>query len=239
MPKSELKIDWATHQAARYACLNWHYSKRMPRFKTVKVGAWENGQFIGVVLFGWGATPDLVKRYGLKMQEGCELRRVALREHKAPVSRIMALAIRFLKRSSPGLRLIVSFADPDQGHHGGIYQATNWVYLGTSGPSTIWLDRKGREWHARNVGTEVNPKRQIMVSRSECTPIKKPGKHRYLMPLDDKMREQIKHLAKPYPKRKKQAMAVPSAQRRGSADLYAPKPKDSGEIFPTIKADAA
>jgi len=103
----KLKIDWASHEAASYACLNWHYSKRMPRFKLVKIGAWENDKFIGVVLFGWGATQDLVKPYGLKMTQGCELTRIALKEHKSPVSKIMALAIKFLKKSNPGIRLIV------------------------------------------------------------------------------------------------------------------------------------
>jgi len=66
------------------------------------------------------------------------------------------------------------------------------------------------------------------------------GKHRYLMPLDCAMFEQIKILRQPYPKREKQAMdTFQISQRRGSTDLHAPKLKDSGEIFPTIKADAA
>ena len=28
--KANLKIDWATHEAAKYACTNWHYSKSVP-----------------------------------------------------------------------------------------------------------------------------------------------------------------------------------------------------------------
>jgi hypothetical protein len=51
-----------------------------------------------------------------------------------------------------------------------------------------------------------------------------PGKHRYLMPLDDDMRARILPLAKPYPKRAKQAMTDDqSAQRQGSTDPHAPK----------------
>ncbi len=37
----------------------------------------------------------------------------------------------------------------------------------------------------------------------QCVPVDRPGKHRYLMPLDDAMRAQIAPLAKPYPKRAK------------------------------------
>jgi hypothetical protein len=31
--KPELKIDWASHEAAKYACENWHYSKCLPAGK--------------------------------------------------------------------------------------------------------------------------------------------------------------------------------------------------------------
>lgn len=50
-----------------------------------------------------------------------------------------------------------------------------------------------------------------------------PGKYRYLMPLDAEMRKQIAPLAKPYPKRVKQAMTDDqSEQRQGSTDPHAP-----------------
>lgn len=205
--KADLKIDWCTNQAAKYACANWHYSKTMPRCGLIKVGAWEKGKFIGVVIFSWGATQHLGKPYGLVMTECCELTRIALTKHKSPVSRILSIAIRFLKIKSPGLRLIVSFADPEQNHHGGIYQATNWVYSGRSNPTITYQDRNGRKWHARNVGVDLR-KNAIQVLRKDCIAIKVDGKHRYLMPLDEEMKDRIQKLSKPYPKRLKQAMAV-------------------------------
>jgi hypothetical protein len=53
MGKADLRIDWATHEAAKYACVNWHYSKRVPcqLVKVVKIGVWEKGKFVGVALF--------------------------------------------------------------------------------------------------------------------------------------------------------------------------------------------
>lgn len=75
---------------------------------------------------------------------------------------------------------------------------------------------------------------------AECNVISTKGKHRYLMPLDKQMAEQIKPLSKPYPKREKQAMASDQdAQRQGSTDLHAPNSEGSGELFPTIKENAA
>ena len=227
MSKADLKVDWATHAAAKYACENWHYSNSVPVPPLVKIGVWERGKFIGVVIFSRGATPSLLKPFGLTQTEGCELTRIALTSHKAPVSRVVRLAVQFLKRNSPELRLVVSFADPSEGHHGGVYQAGNWIYSGQSSPSTEYIGPDGKRWHARMVKkkgwTTCQGVRRKTLTPDQCTTIKKPGKHRYLMPLDAEMRERVLPLSKPYPKRDKQAMAEnPSAQRQCNADRHAP-----------------
>lgn len=199
--KTKLKLDWCSHEAAEYACKHWHYSKTLPRCKLVKIGVWEDDNFIGVVIFSWGATNNLVKPYGLKMIEGCELTRVALNTHKKPVSRILSISFKFLKRNSPGLKLVVSFADPFHDHHGGIYQATNWIYAGETPKSIVYKDKRGKIWHARNVGTDLK-KRAIMVLRKDCEKIVMPPKHRYLMPLDKELRKRLLNLSQPYPKKR-------------------------------------
>jgi len=228
MGKADLRIDWATHAAAKYAVETWHYSQVLPVPPLVKIGAWEAGKFIGVVIFSRGANNNLLKPFGLTATEGCELTRVALTRHDAPVSRVVRLAMQFLKRNSPELRLIVSFADPSEGHHGGIYQAGNWIYTGRQPSTTEYIAPDGKRWHARMVKkqgwTTVQGKRRKTLTPDQCTPVEKPGKHRYLMPLDADMRARILPLAKPYPKRAKQAMTdSPSAQRQGGTDPHAPQ----------------
>ena len=229
MAKSDLKIDWATHASAKYACENWHYSKSVPVSPLVKVGVWECNKFIGVVIFSRGASSNLLSPYGLKINEGAELTRVALNKHSSHVSRIIKLALMFLKKNNVSLRLIVSFADPEYGHHGGVYQAGNWIYCGdTAKGKEFWKD--GKRLHSRQVsekGWNIQQGVQRRTAKpSECVVKNTSGKHRYLMPLDNAMHEQIKHLAKPYPKREKQAMTGDQPeQRRGSTDLHAPKIK--------------
>lgn len=193
MSKHNLKIDWASHEAAKYACQHWHYSKCVPAGKLVKVGAWEDGKFIGVVIFGRGANHNMLKGYSLNQDEGCELVRIALTKHKSPVSQIAALAIKFLSKHSPKLRLIVSYADPEQGHHGGIYQAGNWIYRGRSA-SAIKVWYKGKWAHKKTVDDAGVNQANLPKKRVE-------GKHTYLMPLDKDMRKKVLVLSKPYPKR--------------------------------------
>jgi len=107
-----LRLDWATHEAAKYACENWHYSKKIPVNKLSKVGVWEDNKFIGVVIFGVGASAVLHKQFNLTRFEVCELVRVALNKHKTEVSRVISIALKFLKKSNPKIRVCVSFVDP-------------------------------------------------------------------------------------------------------------------------------
>ena len=72
MGKADLRIDWATHAATKYACENWHYSKSVPVPPLVKIGVWEAGKFVGVVIFSRGATPGLLTPFGLVATQGCE-----------------------------------------------------------------------------------------------------------------------------------------------------------------------
>ena len=196
----QLKIDWATYAAAKYACENWHYSRVLPSSlqKRVALGAWENGQFIGVVVFGHGANPNIGSPYNLTIHECVELTRIALKSgHKSQVSRIVRIALNFLAKAQPNIRLIVSYADQAQGHHGGIYQAGNWIYVGSArGVPSIRYN--GKTWHAKALRTS-----HPGLDYSVLEKVAAGDKHKYLMPLDAEIRAQIAPLAKPYPKRAK------------------------------------
>jgi len=207
MAKPSLKVDWASHEAAKFACVNWHYSKVIPVGKLVKVGAWENDKFIGVVVFGRGANNNMLRPYALKADEGCELVRIALREHIYPVSKILAIALKFLKKSNPKLKLVVSYADKDQGHNGSIYQATNWIYTGLKNAGSMGaFIINGKKTHPKSVHSK-NVKQNIDEVRKHLDPNATihytKGKHCYLMPLDSEIKNKVLLLAKPYPKRTK------------------------------------
>ena len=159
----------------------------------VKVGVWESSIFIGAVVFSWGANYRIGSPYGLTQYQVCECTRVALREHWAPVSQIVSRAVKMLRAQSPGVRLIVSYADPLQGHRGAIYQAMNWVYVGRS-QGTVSAILGGEVIHKRTIH-----RRYGTLTGQEKT--EKQWKHKYLYPLDRAMRRQIVPLAQPYPKR--------------------------------------
>lgn len=202
--KPVLRIDWATHEAAKFACVNWHYSRCVPVFKCVRIGVWEDGAFIGVVLFGQGATPEIGSPYGLSGLEICELTRVALTTHKTPVSRIIAFALRFLRKQCPGLKAVVSFADAGQGHHGGIYQAGGWIYVG--GANTHAYRVNGVLVHPKTLHSRYGKGGQsipwlVKNVDPNAARVIAGFKHRYLMPFDAEVKVRLSQMAKPYPKR--------------------------------------
>tara|TARA_Y100000310_G_scaffold83862_1_gene80498 strand:+ start:179 stop:877 length:699 start_codon:yes stop_codon:yes gene_type:complete len=197
-----LVVAPCSHEAAKWAVEHWHYSQRMPSGKLARFGAWEDDRYIGAVIFGSGANQHMLRPYGLDQIEGCELVRVALRDHESPTTQILASAIRSLKMTNPGLRLLVSYADTAQNHYGGIYQAGNWIYLGeyvgTHGVYRI----NGQPVHGRSVNARYGTKRIDWLRANvdpEATPMLEPPKHRYVFPLDHRMRKQVAPLALPYP----------------------------------------
>jgi hypothetical protein len=203
MSKVDLRLDWCSYEAAKFAVEHWHYSKCLPGGNSVKVGAWENGLYIGSVIFSHGANNNIAKPYGLKQIECVELTRVALNEHTTPVSKILSYSIKMLKTSNPGIRLIVSYADSNQGHHGGIYQATNWIYIGEFATERgIMLN--GKLTHRRTVYAKYKTSAFEWLKKN-IDPLAEIidglPKYKYLFPLDEAMRKQIEPLRKPYPKR--------------------------------------
>lgn len=205
---SDLLVATVEYRAALHAVEHWHYSKSMPPPRRVMFGVWEAGSFRGVVIFSRGASPSLGEQFGLRQGQLCELTRIALRSHEHTVTAIVKQAIRQLRASAPRLRLIVSFADPAQGHVGAIYQAGNWIYLGQSNPQRVFVVhgrvRHGRSMGGRQFGTGRRTRQNLTYLREHIDPnaqqIMMPGKHRYAMPLDRAMRRALEPRALPYPR---------------------------------------
>lgn len=96
----------------------------------------------------------------------------------------------------------MSYADTKEGHHGGIYQAGNWIYEGSKTDSNQKIN--GIVLHRRTVYSRYG-RHDLEWIKDNIDPnaewVNMPPKHKYLYPLDRAMRRQIESLAKPYPKR--------------------------------------
>lgn len=189
-----MRLEIASRKAIRHACLYFHYAKTVP-VNTFGYSVFnEENEWCGVVLYGTGASPQIGKQYNLAQGQVIEFVRMALNgKQKEQVSRILSVSIKLFAKKNPLVKLIVSYADQEQGHLGTIYQASNWFYLGeVKSPPII----EGK--HNKSMGGSIGAARKLLGREPEVY-YPKP-KHKYIYPLDKRDREKYLHLAKPYPR---------------------------------------
>ena len=201
MSKAIIKIDWCSHAAATYAVKNYHYSQRMPSGKLVKFGAWEDGKFIGAVIYGSGATPRIGRPFNINQGQICELVRVALTDHRTPTSKIVAITLKILRKTFDKLKMVVSFADSSQGHIGILYQAGGWLFVGSAEYHAFVVN--GVTYHPRTLGARYGVGGQSVQWLQEhvdpsAKRIQSGIKHKYIKVFDRSILDRIK--IQPYPK---------------------------------------
>jgi len=197
-----ITITLANENAIKYACLKYHYAKRTPLI-SVGFNVYEDDVWCGVILYGLGANPQIASSYDKWSGQVVELVRVALNGKQKTTSECLAASLRELKKIAPAVDLVISYADKDQGHNGIIYQATNWIYVGlmNEGSKSDFIIN-GKKMHQRTVRNR-NWKQSLEWIRlyidPEATQETTKGKHKYLFPMNKKMRKTIKVLEREYP----------------------------------------
>ena len=147
--KKEETHSWLLHK---------HYAKRIPTI-THAFGLYKKGELNGVVTFGLAISKEFCDNVlGLDYRDKIlELNRLCIHEDSDSSKNLLSFFVGKALSLIPKPKLIVSYADTSQGHHGYIYQATNWIYTGLSAKrkdyklkgvhnihSTSLLDREGR-----------------------------------------------------------------------------------------------
>ena len=170
--------------------LNVHYAHRLPSI-SYAYGLFDEDEMVGCITFGSPASPSLVKGVcgGQYRKEVIELNRLVLKNnHPNEASYLASQALKML----PKPRVVVSYADTAQGHVGTIYQATNFLFTGTTKPRT---DIDTGDKHSRHYeGITDYSKRKF-----------RSAKHRYIMLLGSKverkhMQKALRYQILPYPK---------------------------------------
>ena len=197
-----MEIRIATRKQTVYACKHFHYAKRVPQ-AVYSYAIFNQGFFCGVIVFGYGANPQIAKPFNLWQGQVLELVRVALNGKQTCTSQALAMALKRLKKDNPQIKIIVSYADKDQDHKGIIYQATNWIYQGEFTKGAIKFYIRGKEVHKKTLFDRCKTgkieeikkiyKDDIEIGRGK-------GKYRYIFCFDKKERKKYLKNALPYPK---------------------------------------
>lgn len=126
--------------------LEKHYAKRLPSI-SYSFGLYRENQLVGVITYGIPASNSLCEGIcGIENKHlVIELNRLCLLNNlKNEASFLVGNSIKLL----PKPLVIVSYADSGQGHTGYIYQATNFIFTGTTKERTDMFAGKGK--HSRH-----------------------------------------------------------------------------------------
>jgi hypothetical protein len=204
--KSKIEMRVLDYQTAKKIITENHYSRTMPCCE-LALGFYIEQVLNCVIVFGQSATARMAK--SLPSPNYWELVRLFSFDWggKNIESYCIGKALRYIEQNYDK-DVIVSFADPSQGHVGGIYQATNWLYCGVTdqtGGYTYFID--GKWQHPRSTVARYGTREHKKILEIDPTIQFKriPRKHRYIFLFGSRAkRKQLlsrhKYPILPYPK---------------------------------------
>jgi len=192
--KESIKDKFMVKSIDSFQCKEWlmykHYAKRMPSI-SYSFGLFKDNILKGVLTIGKPASPNLCDGIcGVEFSKYVyELNRLCVNDslEKNTLSFFVSNSLKKIKDSL----IIVSYADSLWGHHGYIYQATNWIYTGQTKERTDIGEEDGK--HSRHYNKSINYSNRKFRS----------SKYRYVYfigKLKKTFIRNLKYKIEPYPK---------------------------------------
>lgn len=149
---SKLRVAPVSRRETLPYLIGIHYAARTPSISQA-FGLYSADDLIGVITYGTPSSAPL--RSGICGPDLAgyvtELNRLCLRDNgKNQASFLVSNSIKMLG----GNRVIVSYADPDQGHIGVVYQACSFLYCGLSAKRTDWKVKGMEHLHGQTIADE-------------------------------------------------------------------------------------
>lgn len=185
-----------------------HYAKRWPSISW-SFGLFDDHKLVGVCTYGTPASAPLKRGIcGEELKDSViELNRLCLLDNKKnEASYLVSASLRLLPKG----KVVVSFADTEQGHKGTVYQAANFIYCGLSAKRTDWKVKGLEHLHGQTIADEfmgVKNRSQAMRDKYGDDFYLKPRsrKHRYVYFVGSKLFKKkalsaLKYKIENYPK---------------------------------------
>lgn len=157
-----------------------HYSHSIPSGKTFAFRFRE-----AIILFSIPANRNIAKFLLGHPGNVWELTRLWAPDAHDPnlLTQAISYGIKQIKAAVPGLDALVSYADPNVGHEGGVYRAASWVYTGQSEEGRYYRSREGQVVARRKFHSGKRALRKAEIEALGYRELKLPGKHRFAFPV--------------------------------------------------------
>ena len=179
----------------------------------------KNEKLIGVACYGFPVGRRVVgsifKEEVIQNKNILELTRLFIHDGygKNIESLAISLSFKWMKKHAANIKVLISYADPEQSHDGAIYQATNWIYQGCGdfqlAPTYSLRVNEDDDWmHSRSVYSKYGsaaPENLKKAIGRDFWLKKEASKHRYIYFLTNKkenryFKKMMKHPIMKYPK---------------------------------------
>ena len=133
----------------------WHYSKSINGLMSDYCFKLMDGErMIGAMIYGRFAMANVWKKYSDSPEEVIELRRLCCIDDtpKNTESYFIGKTLRWLKKNTT-IKTVISYADPEYGHEGIIYQATNFKDIGKTSAGKVIM-YNGKKYHDKAIRTK-------------------------------------------------------------------------------------
>lgn len=216
MELKDLECRIVDKEIARQFITRYHYSHLCP-VVILAVGEYYKDELIHCIVFNYPVGRNMSSEI---WNEGNNTNTIELTRMvtNKPIKNLetfsISRALKVLHEVMPNIKIVISYADDEMGHHGYSYQASNFTYYGTSNPHNKWyID--GIRIHEKTIfnrygtnsvdklqeilGTNKDGVNRLQIVRGTC-------KHRYyiLLPKDKREKKEllkkIKVKSLPYPK---------------------------------------
>lgn len=186
-------------KAAEQVIRQHHYSHSIPSGKShyVQCGA-------AIVVWSIPANKNLAKFVLGRAGNVWELSRLWAPDghEKNLLTQAISASVGVIKRLEKP-EALVSYADPNVGHHGGIYRAASWIYHGQSEEARYYRDANGNTVSRRAFHSGRKGMKKAEILALGYVEHKLPGKHRYVKPITTRAKRFLLPNAKAEARRQK------------------------------------
>lgn len=95
------------------------------------------------------------------------------------LTQAISFAVKKFVASYPEVEALISYADPNVGHSGGVYRAASWTYLGRSEEARYYVGPSGAPVSRRKFHSGSRSMRKEEIEALGYRALKLPGKHRF------------------------------------------------------------
>ena len=166
---TDFKVEPVERKVIQSFVHKWHYSHSTNGVQQTQCFAmFDDMRMIGAMIYALPSMKSTAAKYNPDNPLRCwELRRLCCIDDTPTntESYFIGQTLRWIKRNTD-IEVIVSYSDLEQGHHGVIYKASNFIQIGQSGGGRV-LMVDGKKYHARSLNQKEKPYGRALKRRWE------------------------------------------------------------------------